>query len=61
VLLTGVAEKQKFVIKLLRQQNPDENALATKSTALIECFRTVSLPALITDLIITRDYIRYSA
>jgi hypothetical protein len=41
-------------------KDPDENALVTKSAALIECFRTVSLPALITGLIITRDYIRYS-
>jgi hypothetical protein len=35
-------------------------APATKSAALIECFRTMSLPALITGLTIKRDYIRYS-
>jgi hypothetical protein len=40
VLLTGVAGKHEFVINC--GKDPDENALATKSAALIECFGTVS-------------------
>jgi hypothetical protein len=40
-------------------KDPDENTLATNA-ALIECFRTVSSPALITGLTINCADIRYS-
>jgi hypothetical protein len=48
----GISTQPNSGINRGRSKDPDEKALATKFAALIGCFRTVSLPALIPALII---------